>query len=361
MNQKKRILMLVLCAILVGLALGVVVYTIWERPPEMDGEGLRVPTISARSTPVVHTASPDEPSASALSPSSPKRVPDSTGRRKSCYTFLITAMDQVGANTDTILVGRFNTAAGRLDIVSIPRDTLINVPRSMKKINAVVALEGGGTDVTTLEDRLADILGFKVDCYAMVNIRALEQLVDCIGGLYYDVPRDMDYDDPTQDLYIHISKGYQWLSGENAVKVLRFRQGNGGSGYYNGDLGRIATQQDFLKSAASQILSVGNIPHLAEAIEIFTENVDTDLTGGNLAFFAREFLLMDKDNITFSTAPGEGVMIGVTSYYQLNVDEWVEMINEKLNPYFETVGVENLDILRYDSDEGFISTAGVVQ
>ena len=359
MNKKRRKWLIVLCCILVVLAAGAAAYAIWERPPETDEQGLRIPTIAAGSDPILHTASPDDPT--ALTESSPKRVPGSSKRRKECYTFLITAMDQVGANTDTILVGRFDTGKGTLDIVNIPRDTLVNAPISPKKINAVMALEGGGTDITKLEDRLADILGFNVDSYALVNIRVLEQLVDCIGGVYYDVPRNMNYDDPTQDLHIHINQGYQWLSGENAVKVLRFRMGNGGTGYSDGDLGRITTQQDFLKSIASQILTAGNIPHLAEAIDIFTENVDTDLTGGNLAFFAREFLMMDKDNISFSTALGEGVTIGATSYYQLDVDAWVELVNEKLNPYYDSVSVENLDILRYDSVSGFVSTAGVVQ
>ena len=359
MNKKQRKWLIVLCCVLTVLAAGVAAYAIWEKPPETDGEGLRFPTSAVASTPVLHTASPDVSPASS-SPL-PKRVSGGTGRRKDCYTFLVTAMDQVGANTDTILVGRFDTAEGKLDIVNIPRDTIMNVPGSMKRINAVVALEGGGTDVTKLEDRLADILGFNIDCYALVNIRVLEQLVDCIGGVYYDVPRNMYYDDPTQDLHIHISKGYQWLNGENAVKVLRYRQGNGGTGYSDGDLGRIATQQDFLKSVASQMISVGNIPHLAEAIDIFTGNVDTDLTSGNLAFFAREFLLMDKDNITFSTAPGEGLSVYGAAYYQLDVDAWVELVNEKLNPYYESVTVENLDILRYESGVGYVSTAGVVQ
>lgn len=352
MNRKRRKWVIALCCTLAALAAGAAAYAIWEKPPEMDEQGLRrVSTAAVASDPILHTASPD----------SPPPPSDRTGRREDCYTFLVTAMDQVGANTDTILVGRFDTAAGRLDIVNIPRDTLVNVPGSMKKINAVVALEGGGTDVTKLEDRLADILGFQLDCYALVNIRALEQLVDCIGGVYYDVPRNMNYDDPSQNLHIHISKGYQWLSGEDAVKVLRYRMGNGGAGYSDGDLGRISTQQDFLKSIASQMLTVGNIPHLTEAIEIFTENADTDLSSGNLAYFARQFLTMDKDNISFSTAPGEGVGILGGSYYQLDVDAWVELINEKLDPYYEPVGVENLDILRYDSVAGLVSTAGVVQ
>ena len=150
------------------------------------------------------------------------------------------------ANPDTILVGRLDTEGGMLDVVSIPRDTLVNVSWGVKKISTILNQERN--DMDRFLEHLSDLVGFTADCYAIVNLKALEKLVDCIGGVYYNVPRDMDYDDPSQDLYIHIPKGEQHLNGEDAVKVLRFRNGNNGTGYPNGDLGRIATQQDFMKA-----------------------------------------------------------------------------------------------------------------
>jgi len=287
----------------------------------------------------------------------PTPTPAPTGRIDNCYTFMIAAYDQLGANTDTILVGRLDVDGGKLDVVNIPRDTLVNVSWGVKKLNTVLANEGN--DPEKLVEHLKGILGFEVDCYAIVDVKAVEKLVDCIGGVFYTVPRNMDYDDPSQNLSIHIPAGYQWLNGENAVKVLRYRVGNNDSGYANGDLGRIATQQDFLMSIAEQMLKLGNIPNLDKAIEIFREHVDTDMSVNNIAFFLREFLLLDKSNISFSTLPGEGIGIRGGSYYEILTDEWLAMVNEKLNPYYDTVTRENVDILDYmGSSYGAVSTSG---
>ena len=193
-----------------------------------------------------------------------------------------------------------------------------------------------------------------------MNIRAVEKLVDCVGGVYYNVPRDMDYDDPSQDLHIHIPQGYQLLNGENAVKVMRFRVGNDNSGYYNGDLGRIATQQDLLMTMASQFLKLGNIPNLSTAIQVFQDNVKTDLTSNNIAFFVREFLKLDRENIRFHTMPGRLISIRGGSYLEVVIDEWVEIVDEFLNPFYQTITADNLDILQSAGEDGAISTTGEV-
>jgi len=175
------------------------------------------------------------------------------------------------------------------------------------------------------------------------------------------VPRNMDYDDPTQDLHIHIPTGYQWLSGKQAVQVLRYRVGNNNTGYPNGDLGRINTQHDFLMSIASQMLTLGNIPNIDKAIEIFNEYVVTDLDTNNIAFFLREFMEMDAENIHFATLPGEGIGIRGGSYYEIDLVPWVEMINEYLNPFTLEIGSHNLDVLSWDENDGTVmSTTGEI-
>ena len=124
--------------------------------------------------------------------------------------------------------------------------------------------------------------------------------MDAIGGVDYNVPVNMNYYDPTQDLYINIAAGEQHLTGEEALKVVRFR-----SGYASADIGRIGTQQDFLKSVASQMLTLGNIPNLPTFIDIFEEYVETNMTTANLAYFARQFLMCKSEDINFHTLPGK--------------------------------------------------------
>ena len=371
--KKLRIPAIVLGAIVVLLLLAVLIDSIWEEPPEIkqtDGPKVQptiqpvteVPKAQVTTAPTeqpAETAAPDTTPEPTAEPSAePTAAPAKTGRRENCYTFVILVYDQAFANTDTILVGRLNAEAGTLDMVNIPRDTLVNVSWGVKKVNTILPYEKNDAD--RFLEHLGNLIGFTPDCYAVVNLRAVEKLVDCIGGVYYNVPRDMHYDDPSQDLYIHINKGYQLLNGENAVKVMRFRMGNDNSGYYNGDLGRIATQQDLLMTMASQFLKLGNIPNLNNAIQIFEDNVKTDLTANNIAFFVHEFLKLDKENIRFHTMPNRLTSIRGGSYLEVVLDEWIEIVDDYLNPFYQAITMDNLDILQENYGYGAISTTGEI-
>ncbi len=367
--KKLRIPAIVLGCIVVFALLVLLIYSIWEKPPEQkQSEG---PSVQATVQPAVTTPAPvQETEKQTIIPSetfpadTPEETPEPTeapltsGRKDNCYTFVVLAYDQARANTDTIIVGRLDTEAKTLDLVNIPRDTLVNVSWGVKKASSILPMEKN--DMDRFLSHLGDLVGFTADCYAVVNIKAVQKLVDCIGGVYYNVPRDMHYDDPSQNLYIHINKGYQLLDGENAVKVLRFRLGNDNSGYLNGDLGRIATLQDFLMTMATQFLTLGNIPHLSDAIQIFQDNVMTDLSANNIAFFVREFLTLEPESIRFHTMPGELISIRGGSYLQVVIDEWVGIVDDYLNPFYQAITADNLDILQKYESYGAISTTGEV-
>ena len=362
--RKLRVPLIILgCVLLLALVL-LLAYSIWEKPPEINADAPNVPTTvqPAVPDPTIVPVSRPTPSPQPEEPEEtpePTEEPEPTGRKEGCYTFVLLVYDQLKANTDGILVGRMDTQEGTLDLVNIPRDTLVNVSWGVKKLNTVMAYEKNDPD--RFREYLSGLIGYSVDNYAIADLRAIEKLVDCIGGVYYNVPRNMDYDDPTQDLHIHISRGYQLLNGENAVKVLRFRMGNDNSGYANGDLGRIATQQDFLKTMAAQFLKLGNIPNLSNALEIIQTYVKTDLSANSIAFYVRSFLSMDRENIRFHTLPGTGISIRWGSYLQVDLEEWLEIVNDYLNPFYQEITVENLDVLEYvNSAVGAISTTGAV-
>lgn len=359
--RKLRVPLIILaCLILLALAL-VLAYTIWEKPPETNVESPNIPATVRPAVPEPTPVQEPLPTQTAQPEASPEPTeePVPTGRKEDCYTFVLLVYDQLRANTDTILVGRMDVKEGTLDLVNIPRDTLVNVSWGVKKLNTVMAYED--SDPKRFCSYLAGLIGYEVDNYAVADLRAIEKLVDCIGGVYYNVPRNMDYDDPTQDLHIHISAGYQLLTGENAVKVLRFRMGNDNSGYANGDLGRIATQQSFMKEMAAQFLTLGNIPNLNSALDIVQTYVKTDLPASSIAFYVRSFLAMDKENIRFHTLPGTGISIRRGSYLQVNLEEWLPILNDCLNPFYQELTVENLDILEYlNSTDGATSTTGAV-
>ena len=272
--------------------------------------------------------------------------PPATGvkRRKGVYTVLIVGRDTVGLNTDTIMIARLDRPNRRLDVVSLPRDTLVNVPWSVKKVNSLYGFRG----LEGLLDGVAGLIGFPVDNYAIVNTAAFRQMIDAVGGVWYDVPRPMRYDDAQQDLHIDLSPGFQRLNGAQSEQLVRFRQNNNGTGYADGDLGRIELQHDFLSAAASQILSLSSITSWPALGRIVAENTETDLTLGNMVFYARSLQDLEAGNVSFSTAPHDLADIRGGSYVSLRTDEWLDMVNESLNPFTEPITADNLDLLTWE-------------
>ncbi|MCF0121334.1 MAG: LCP family protein [Oscillospiraceae bacterium] len=277
------------------------------------------------------------------------RDPDAA-REGNKFTFLVLGTDDGNGNTDTIMVATFDTDNYSLNVVNIPRDTLVNVPWYVKKVNSLYS----STGIDGMIEHLADILGYELDHYAIINLDAFVELVDAVGGVYYNVPTDMDYEDPAQDLYIHIKAGEQLLDGKDAIGVVRFR-----SGYWNADIGRIATQQDFLKSAIAQILEKKSSIKLTSLVKIFLSDVETDLNYGNLIWFAQEFFKVDSENITFTTMPGNYYdEVDGISFVTIKTEEWLELVNSKLNPYEEDIRLDELSILTRNSDGELYSTNG---
>lgn len=359
-----RVLLTIVLALLILAALGLLAYTLWSSAPDVSASVMRNPVTAeptALPTPEAvrpaASATPEPtatPEAAETKPTlSPEPESETVGRKKDTYTLLVVGRDRVGLNTDTIMVGRLDCAAGTLDVVNIPRDTLVNVPWAVKKINSVYGTLGTEGLLETIED----LVGFDIDNYVIVNTFAFQQLIDCIGGVYFDVPIFMYYDDPMQNLHINLAPGYQLLDGSKAEQLVRFRMNNDGSGYGRGDLERIETQQRFLKALAKQVLTLGNVTNLPQMIKIITENTDTDLTGGNIAFYAQEVLKLDPDNINFMTMPYDLVYIRGGSYVSIHLDTWLDMINASLNPFTADVTESNLNVLTF-SDSGFYSTTG---
>ncbi len=278
--------------------------------------------------------------------------PDEVQRTGGCYTFLIVGLDKVGNNTDTIMLARFDTDENTLNVVSLPRDTLINSQQSVKKINSVYpgSINTGGDGYTALADAVEMMLGFRVDNIVVIDLKAAEEIVDTIGGVEFDVPVNMNYDDAAQDLHIHINKGLQTLNGEQAVQVLRFR-----ATYGMGDIDRIDVQQDFFRALASQVLSLGNIPNIDELINIAETRVTTvnthtnePLTGDNVRFFLKEFLELSGDSIQFIKMPALNSYCGDIcglSYVFPDIGAWLETVNTCLNPYDKEITYQDINMV----------------
>ena len=264
------------------------------------------------------------------------------------YNILICGTDDDGTRTDTIIIAHLDANDHTVALLSIPRDTPVATGGGgLMKINSVYA--GGGKDgMERLAARLKDLLGFPVDGYVLVDLEAFQKTVDLVGGVEFDVPMDMNYEDPSQNLYIHLQKGLQTLDGEQAMGLVRFRKG-----YATQDIQRTQTQQQFLKALAKQFLkalakqclSVSSLTKLREFADIFSQYVTTNLTTGNMVWFGKELLSCDFDNMKTYTAEGEGAMINGVSYYPLYAGKLLSVVNEAFNPYDTPISAGSLTVI----------------
>ncbi len=312
--------------LLVGLgAVGVIVAGLW-------GLWVQPPTVATPTSPPAQTVfqSLEQP---------PSPTPAGRQRKENTWTFLLAARDQVSRNTDTIMVCTYDAGNQTMGLVSIPRDTLVDRPgRRYHKLNA--AYPSGGLDELTAA--VSELLGIPIDHAVLINPKIFVELVDAVGGVDFDVPVHMSYDDPTQNLHIHYEPGVQHLNGKQALEVVRCRKNSDGKGKYphnlydaypDADIGRTRTQQAMVKAVAKKALSQ---PHkVGEYLEIFSENVKTDLTLPNLLWLAGSAVGFSFDDLTTATLPGDGSVTykGVPYCYALDIEKSLEIINECLNPY----------------------------
>ena len=270
--------------------------------------------------------------------------PDAPGRtrREYCYNILVSGLDDDNGGSDTNILVRFHVPNKRIDLVSLPRDTLLHNEYRNNKLNFAYAK--GGTEL--LMEQIENLLGIPVDFYVTVNLKGFIALVDQIDGVDFDIPINMDYDDPYQDLHIHFTKGPRHLNGQEAMEGVRFRHNNDGTGYGTEDIGRIGTQQAFLKAVAKQLLQIGNVKNIPALVDIFYTYVKTDLTTGNLVWLGNEALNIGTENIRFATLPGDGSgYYNKQSVYALDAQATCDLVNEALNPYNEALTLEDMDIL----------------
>ena len=331
------------------------------------------------------TKEPVSPTASVDPPGEPVDEP-SGDRKEDFYTFLLVGRDTYGGgNTDTMMLCSYDIPNQKVSVMSIPRDTMVNVSWDIKRINSVYNMYGGGEDgMDALKAEIAELVGFQPDYTFVVEWEAVGEIVDAVGGVSFDVPRRMYYNDLTQHFKIDLQKGYQKLNGSQAMQLLRYRHDsddNGNilnSGYPDGDLGRIKVQQSFLKAMLEQCLSsltaegpIKGLETIKNLAQVFFDNVTTELTVGNMAYFAQQAVFgsggaLSMENVTFVTMPNEGKYVptkkyGRQSYVVPVVDELVEVVNTHFNPYKEDLRKSELDIMFVNKDGTLGCTGGVLQ
>ena len=250
-------------------------------------------------------------------------------RKDGCATVLICGTDEDGTRTDTMLLLYLDRNNGITRLLSLPRDTMVNRNNAVPKLNGAYGANGmGEKGMNVLMDYVKDLVGYRPDGYMLLDLDCFADLVDRMGGVTYDVPMDMSYADPAQDLYIDLKAGTQKLNGEEAMWLVRFR-----SGYAMADLERVRVQRDFLKAAISQWKSFTRLPRVPFAAVLLVQNTETDLSYRNLCWIAITLAKSNASMLESDTLPGEPATVNGGSYYVQNRQATADLINEKYNPY----------------------------
>ncbi len=179
---------------------------------------------------------------------------------------LVAGTDKSGLLADVLMIFSFSDEGDPVNVVSIQRDTEVQVGGATWKINSV--LQKGKE---ALVQMVKDVTGIPIHDYIIVNFDAVKDVVDLLGGVDFEVPQNMDYEDPAQDLYIHLKKGYQHLDGENALKLLRFRS------YPMADIQRTQVQRDFIQAMFEQKAKIENISKVEGIFNAISKNITSSL------------------------------------------------------------------------------------
>ena len=219
----------------------------------------------------------------------PTQAPTQTKARSQevRYRILLAVLDpDDNYSSDALIVANVNCTRRTIDMVSIPRDTYVETSsRSDRRINGAY---GSARDVRRLLNEVKSLLSFVPDYYIIGSLGFVEELVDLVGGIDFDIPVKMNSDDLARGLSIHFEKGMTHLNGRDAVKVLRYRKSYG-------DFGRMRTQQAFVRTYLRKMLSIQNISQLPRLPEIVDRHVDSNLSWGQMLALAMEMKDIDTE------------------------------------------------------------------
>lgn len=231
---------------------------------------------------------------------------------------LVMGMDESGLRSDVMMLAIVDGRSGNVDVISIPRDTRVKVEGSRMKINAAHAIGKEELAMKTVEN----LLDVEVDHYVKFSFETFRRVIDALGGVDYNVPQDMKYYDPYQELEIDLEEGYQHLDGDEAEQLVRFRQ------YPMGDEDRIKVQQDFLKELVKQKLNAGIILRLPMLAKEIGECIETDIPADKWISYANVVRKMDENSVQTYQLPGGAQNINGVSYYICDENETEDVMKE---------------------------------
>lgn len=246
-------------------------------------------------------------------------------QENSPINLLILGLDGDGTRSDVILLANYKPGENAINILSIARDTKVIVNGKLAKINALLGMGGE----SLLISEIKKMTGLTIDYYLTLDFAGFREIIDKLGGVEIDVPFDMHYDDPVQDLHIHLNKGRQVLDGAKAEQFVRYRKGNSwGEGYKDGDLGRIEAQQLFIKELVKQKFNLKYFPKVVDICAILKEYARTNINLADIMYHLKNISFRDNkvNEVKAWTIPGDSVVIDSVAYFIYDREKTIEII-----------------------------------
>lgn len=233
---------------------------------------------------------------------------------------LLLGADKSGFLADVIMVVTVDPEQSAVKVLSIPRDTRVDLTGNGKynKINSAL---GYKEPEKTIINAVRRITGMPINYYAQLDFEGFRNVIDIMGGVDFDLPIDMNYDDPAQDLHIHLKKGFQHFNGEQAEGIVRFRHS-----YVNGDLGRIGMQQNFLKAIFEQKLTPQYITKAPQIVKEVYKNVKTNFAVNDALRYVSMAKKMTSESLSTFELPGGSKYMNKVSYFIYDAAKTEELL-----------------------------------
>ncbi|MDU2065762.1 MAG: LCP family protein [Sporomusaceae bacterium] len=215
--------------------------------------------------------------------------------------------DDVG-RSDTAFVVTIDKDQKKVTMLSIPRDSRVKIPgHGWDKMNHAYAFGGVKLSKAAVEG----LIGIPIDHTVTINFNGFVRMIDAIGGVTIDVEKAMHYSDPYDDnggLYINLQPGVQHLNGRTAIEYVRYRD-------EEGDIGRVARQQKFLKAVMQEFTNPQIITRLPELVKEFSKAVRTDMSLGEMVKLAPIVDQAAKSGLETAWVEGTPLWIQDVSYW----------------------------------------------
>ncbi|MCX7747399.1 MAG: LCP family protein [Clostridia bacterium] len=258
---------------------------------------------------------------------------------KESVNLLLLGGDKFNNNSDTMILINFNPAAAKASMLSIPRDTYI-CPKGTNgaKINSSYP-SGGALKAVQV---VSELLNVHIQYYMYLDINAVAKIIDLLDGIDFDIPVEMHYDDPIQNLHIHFDKGPKHLDGKQFVEFMRFRKPNRMTqdvlGYYNGsDMHRIDAQQKMLRAMIEQKTSIRYITKINSIIETVFDNIETNLTVSEALKLSQNLSKLVPAEVNMLKLPGQEEE-GGSYFYFTDMDKARKLIEDHFKAVDESKG-----------------------